>query len=82
MFFGGMSIFTIALIVWVIGYLTQERKYGVPSAGWCFTLMICCVVMSVGNLLSMLGGNLIGAVFLLFTVPGIRHYYLLWQDQW
>lgn len=80
MFVGGISIFTLAMIVWAIGYFTSDV---VPTTGWCFVMMICCAVMSVGNLLGILSGQpwsmLVSAIFLFFTLPGTVHYYRLWK---
>ncbi|MDO8467078.1 MAG: hypothetical protein Q7S83_02970 [bacterium] len=74
-----MSIFTVAFVVFLIGYAIHYMKGEEPNATWCLVMMVCGAVMTLGNVLGLLMGSLISGLLLFMTVPMTVQYYRMWQ---
>ena len=79
MLYGIGSLSALAFAIFLIGYALHKMKGIEPSANWCLVMMVCSVVMTVGNLAGLLMGSLISGLLLFMTVPMTTHYYRMWQ---
>ena len=73
------AISTIAFVVWLIAYAIHKFKEIEPTKNWCFVMMLCGLAMTIGNVLALMAGELLGGILLLLTVPMTKYYWDMWQ---
>ena len=75
-----MSLGTLAMVVWAVCYLKQLATDKPLNSTWCFVAATACAVSAFFNLLAMLSGSMVGALFFVLSAAiGFRYARDGWQ---